>query len=62
MAADSHPHGRVGARHRAKLEKWSGKVVRAEAARGDAISDKRPAASRKRPLDAARTKLRKLFR
>jgi len=30
MAATAHPspHGRVGARHRAKLKKWSGKVTR----------------------------------
>src|SRR5690349_5446739 len=28
MTATSHPPGRVGARHRAKLKKWSDKVTR----------------------------------
>jgi hypothetical protein len=61
MATPSHPHGRVGARHRAKLRKWSDKVARADEAPATASSAKRPAVRRQRTLDAARKKLRKLF-
>ncbi|WP_428666763.1 hypothetical protein [Reyranella sp.] len=61
MAATSHPHGRVGAGHRAKLKKWSDKVAREDEAQVAAASAKRPAVRRQRPLDVAKEKLRKLF-
>lgn len=61
MTVTSHPHGRVGARHRATLEKWSRKVAREDDARAAAASEKRPKALRRPTLDAARTRLRKLF-
>jgi len=61
MTANMHtsPQGRVGARYRSKLKKWSDKVGR----RDDAASAsfKRPALRRRRTLDAARAKLRELF-
>lgn len=58
MTAASHPHGRVGARHRAKLKEWSDKVARED----EAASVKRPTVRRRRrPLEAAKKKLRKLF-
>ena len=60
MAAAPHSHRRVGARHRAKLKKWSDKVAREEAGRAEPSAE-RPAAARKRRLEAARKKLRKLF-
>jgi len=61
MAAASHPHGRVGARHRAKLKKWSDKIAREEDGRANAASAKRQPTNRKQPLEAARKRLRKLF-
>ncbi|CAN5603026.1 hypothetical protein BH10PSE6_BH10PSE6_30560 [soil metagenome] len=61
MTATSHPHGRVGARHRATLKKWSDKATREDDALAVAASQKRPKARRRPTLDAAKTKLRKLF-
>jgi hypothetical protein len=62
MSTFSHPHGRVGARHRAKLRKWSDKVARADETPATASSRKRPAVRRQPTLEAARKKLRRLFR
>ena len=61
MTAPSHPHGRVGAQHRAKLKKWSDKVAREDDARAVVASVKLSVARRRRTLEAARKKLRKLF-
>jgi hypothetical protein len=61
MTAPIHPHGRVGAQHRAKLKKWSDKVAREDDARVVVASVKLSVARRRRTLDAARKKLRKLF-
>jgi hypothetical protein len=61
MTATSHPHGRVGAQHRAKLKKWSDKIAQQEDARTAVASQKRPAIRRRQKLEAAKKKLRKLF-
>jgi hypothetical protein len=61
MAASSRPPGRVGARHRAKLKKWSDKVAREGRTPGDAPAVKQPLVRRARPLEAARKKLRTLL-
>jgi hypothetical protein len=61
MTASSHPHGRVGAQHRAKLKKWSDKVAREDDARAVVASVKPSVVRRQRTLEAARKKLRKLF-
>jgi hypothetical protein len=62
MPTASHPHRRVGARDRAKLKKWSEKVTREEDARTVVAAEKGPAARRRGTLDAAKKKLRRLFR
>jgi hypothetical protein len=61
MTATSHPHGRVGARHRSKLKKWSDKIAQEEDARTVVAARERPAVRRRRTLEAAKKKLRKLF-
>jgi hypothetical protein len=61
MTGTSHPPGRVGARHRAKLKTWSDKVTREDDVRTVAASAKRLALRRRRTLDAAKEKLHKLF-
>ena len=61
MTAPPHPHGRVGAQHRAKLKKWSDKVARENDARVVVASVKLSVVRRRRTLEAARKKLRKLF-
>jgi len=61
MTAPPHPHGRVGAQHRAKLKKWSDKVAREDDARVVVASVKLSVVRRQRTLEAARKKLHKLF-
>ncbi len=51
---------RVGARSRAKLRQWSGKVTRRGNARDIVRSLERPP-DRRRTLEAAKQKLRRLF-
>ena len=61
MTAPSHPHGRVGAQHRAKLKKWSDKVAREDDARAVVASVKLSVVRRRQMLEVAKKKLRKLF-
>jgi hypothetical protein len=61
MTITSHPHGRIGAEHRAKLKKWSDRIAREANPPVVGSVGERLAVRRRRTLDAARKKLRKLF-
>ncbi len=63
MAVPSHSHRRVGAQHRAKLKKWSDKRAREDGARAIVASQDAPVRPHpRRTLEAAKSRLRRLFR
>jgi hypothetical protein len=61
MTVTSHLHGRLGARHRATLKKWSDKVAREGNVQTAASASERLVLRRRRALEGVRKKLRDLF-